>query len=320
MEYQKNRILQRYQQPVRDYIGRSISGSLEQVDFVPETHLRIWYNRQREGYALHHHNAMEIILCIENPYVVTVNGHPYSLNAGDFLSIPPNMLHSIENNSSGIRFIGLFNLELLDQFQDYKALESVFMMPFLCTKKTHPVAYPTIHKTFMQMVECYFSNSMFWELSVYSLLLELLVTLGRDYYTRQPSATGEIPGDKPLENDKKLSGLLNYIDSHYAEELTLDMAAQYAGFSKYHFSRLFKQYTDNTYYDYLCHKRVQTAQKLLSSDLSITDIAFQTGFNSLSTFCRCFKKYTQFSPSEYRSLGTESAFHAAKSHPGNNIL
>ena len=320
MEYQQNRIPQKYQQPVRDYIGRSISGSLEQVDFVPETHLRIWYNRQREGYALHHHNAMEIILCIENPYVVTVNGHPYSLNAGDLLFVPPNMLHTIENNSGGIRFIGLFKLELLDQFQDYKTLEPVFMMPYLCTKKTHPAAYPTIHKTFMQMVEYYFSNNMFWELSVYSLLLELLVTLGRDYYTRQLSATDEIPGDKPLENYKKLSGLLNYIDSHYAEELTLDMAAQYAGFSKYHFSRLFKQYTDNTYYDYLCHKRVQTAQKLLSSDLSITDIAFQTGFNSLSTFCRCFKKYTHLSPSEYRSLGTHSALHAAKSHSGNDIF
>ena len=94
---------------------------------------------------------------------------------------------------------------------------------------------------------------------------------------------------------------MNYIDSNYQEDLTLEQVANYIGFSKYHFSRLFEQHTNTTFYDYLSHKRIQAAQALLTMDIPITDIAFQTGFNNLTTFCRCFKKVTNCSPSEYRN-------------------
>lgn len=306
----QNTIPFKYQQPVRDYTDRKLFGSLEQVDYVPASHLRIWYNRQQEGYALHHHNAMEIIVCMENQYIITADSIRYYLNAGDILIIPPNMLHAIEDNPGGIRFIGLFDTALLDYFQDAKVLEPVFMAPCLCSKATQPEIYPDIYEAFMQIIDCYFSGPVLWEFSIFSTLLDILVTLGREYYTRQLSQTNAIQDGNSAESYKKFPNLLHYIDDHYADELTLDMAADYVGFSKYHFSRLFKQYTNSTFYDYLSHKRIQSAQKLLSSPVSVTDIAFQTGFNSLSTFCRCFKKYTRLSPTEYRSLWADSTLHA----------
>ena len=104
------------------------------------------------------------------------------------------------------------------------------------------------------------------------------------------------------ENYEKFATLLTYIDSHYASEITLEQAASLVGFSKFHFSRLFKEFTNCTFYDYLSQTRIQAAKRLLPTGASITDIAFQTGFNSLTSFCRCFKKYTDLSPSEYRDL------------------
>ena len=85
----------KYKQPVTEFVGRNLTGSLEQIDYSPKSHIRIWYNNQVEGYATHHHTAMEMILCIENTYTVIANNKTYHLNVGDILLIPPNMLHKI---------------------------------------------------------------------------------------------------------------------------------------------------------------------------------------------------------------------------------
>ena len=45
---------------------------------------------------------------------------------------------------------------------------------------------------------------------------------------------------------------------------------------------------------------MQVAQSLLSTDTPITNIAIQTGFNNLTSFCRCFRRFTNCSPTEYR--------------------
>lgn len=107
-------------------------------------------------------------------------------------------------------------------------------------------------------------------------------------------------------SDNPFTGLLQYIDSHSGEELTLDLAAHRAGFSRHHFSRQFHRYMGCTFTEYLTLRRIEQSKDLLSTDLSVTDIAFQTGFNSLSAFSRCFKKHTGLSPSEYRLLPATS--------------
>lgn len=73
----------KYKQPVTEFVGRNLTGSLEQIDYSPKSHIRIWYNNQVEGYATHHHTAMEMILCIENTYTVIANNKTYHLNVGD---------------------------------------------------------------------------------------------------------------------------------------------------------------------------------------------------------------------------------------------
>ena len=59
---------------------RSVSGSREYVDYIAESHLRIWYNTQPEGYANHYHNAMEIIVCAENQYIITTRNSTYTVS------------------------------------------------------------------------------------------------------------------------------------------------------------------------------------------------------------------------------------------------
>lgn len=292
----------KYTQPIQNYIDRSLSeDSTEDVSFIPKSHVRIWYNNQVEGYDTHHHKAMEIILCLENTYTVIANNRTYQMNVGDILLIPPHMLHKITCKSEGARFIFLFNLDLLSDMEDYSTLSPIFMDAYFCSASSRPEIYQEIYASFMNMVDIYFSNDIFWEINLYSILLHCLSLIGKDHFFSTNSGTDIINNYKHREHYEKFVNLLNYIDANYHEDLTLENVANYIGFSKYHFSRLFKQHTNTTFYDYLSHKRIQAAQSLLTMDIPITDIAFQTGFNNLTTFCRCFKKITNCSPSEYRN-------------------
>ena len=292
----------KYKQPIREYIGRSLlEDSTEEVDYVPKSHVRIWYNNQTERYATHHHDAMEIILCVENSYTVIANHQTYKMNVGDILMIPPHMLHKIICDSDGARFIFLFNLDLFSELEDYSSLSPLFMDAYFCSAASRPNIYQEVYASFMNMVDIYFSNDIFWEINLYSILMKCLSLIGKDHFFSTGGSTDVVTNYKQRLHYEKFVNLLNYIDSNYKEDLTLEQVANYIGFSKYHFSRLFKQHTNTTFYDYLSHKRIQAAQALLTMDIPITDIAFQTGFNNLTTFCRCFKKVTNCSPSEYRN-------------------
>ena len=114
---------------------------------------------------------------------------------------------------------------------------------------------------------------------------------------------------KQKEYVQKFNDLLDYIDNHYAEDLNLEDIADSIGFSKYHFSRLFKQYTNFTFCDYLCYRRIKAAEALLvQPELSITEVALQAGFPSISTFNRLFKQEKNCTPSEYRAKNNQMHF------------
>lgn len=71
----------------------------------------------------------------------------------------------------------------------------------------------------------------------------------------------------------------NYINQHYNEQLSLENIAEISGFSKFHFTRIFKQCMGMTFYEYLNQKRISKAEELLSTtSQSITEIAMNSGF------------------------------------------
>lgn len=289
-----------YEQPVRNFTGRKLEGALEKVEYISQSHIRLWYNVQNDSYDLHHHAAMEIVYCLENQYSVKVGEKDYLLNAGDFLFIPPHILHELHPVDGGARYICLIDVDPVRAFQDFQVMAPMFQQGFLLSRKTLPGVYDRIKELFRDMSEVYFSNRMLWESTAYIRILEILTCLGREYFRNQVHAKGQSEHGS-RDDYETIASLLKYIENHYAEDISLEQAADLSGFSKYYFSRLFKQITNDTFCDYLAHRRISAAQAMLSSDLPITDIAFRTGFNNLTTFNRSFRKHTGCSPSEYRS-------------------
>ncbi|HHQ8914254.1 TPA: AraC family transcriptional regulator [Bacillus cereus] len=95
----------------------------------------------------------------------------------------------------------------------------------------------------------------------------------------------------------------NYIELHINDSLSIEELADIAGFSKYHFHRIFKGIVDEPLSRYVNRLKLERATNLLTyrPDMTITDIAYHFGFTDSAVFSRTFKNYYGVSPSQYRN-------------------
>lgn len=272
----------------------------EIVEFQKNSSLRIWYNDVPDCYAPHWHTVLEIILPIENYYLANVNDFNFRIMPGEILLIPPGELHELNAPNTGKRLIFMFDISMLSRLKSFSGIQSLLVQPIYITPDTHPSIYDDIYSLLMSMQEEYFHANEYAELTVYSLLIDLFVKLGYHHIHKQ-DLFPNVRLPKQKEYVSKFNQLLTYIDQHYMEDLDLDRLSESVGFSKYHFLRLFKQYMGTTLGDYVTICRIKASEKLLCNpNLSISEVASQSGFSSISTFNRLFKQYKKCSPTEYR--------------------
>jgi len=108
---------------------------------------------------------------------------------------------------------------------------------------------------------------------------------------------------------KRLYRSKEYIDDCYNEPIDLNLIASKAYFSPYHFLRLFKKVYNKTPHQYLTERRIEKAKELLSkSDMPITHVCFEIGFESVGSFSTLFNKRVGFSPAEYRLNSSRKIF------------
>lgn len=135
-------------------------------------------------------------------------------------------------------------------------------------------------------------------LYVDSLANVLAVHLLRHHATNRP----ELPTYKGGLPQRQLLKVLDYIDAHLGDDITLADLAALVDISQFHFGRLFKQSLGQSPYQYLMLQRVERAKTLLKkSDQSIGAIALECGFNSHSQFGRKFRQITGMTPKVYRA-------------------
>ncbi len=272
----------------------------ELVQYHMNTSIRIWYNDLSVDFDPHWHTALEIIMPVDNWYNVCIRDEEFHITPGDIFLIPPGELHSLKAPETGSRFVFLFDLAPFTRLHDFAGIQPLLTKPIHLNRANYPNIYDDIYQIMVQMRNEYFTKNEFAELTIYSLLLNMFVKLG----TNHLNAVNLFPNLRVNKQKKyvdKFNTVMDYIDTHYMEDLNLDEIASSIGFSKYHFSRLFKQYTNYTFCAYITHRRIKIAEELLAHpDLSITEVALQSGFPSISTFNRVFKQMKDCTPSEYR--------------------
>ncbi len=100
----------------------------------------------------------------------------------------------------------------------------------------------------------------------------------------------------------RIHNAIQYIEEHSSSKLLLDDVAKQAYLSPYHFHRIFKTITGETFANFVTRKRIERAANFLlhSSEKSISEITELTGFNTISSFSRAFKKFYGISPTHFK--------------------
>ncbi|MDR2996393.1 MAG: AraC family transcriptional regulator [Bacillus cereus] len=102
---------------------------------------------------------------------------------------------------------------------------------------------------------------------------------------------------------RRIYKVQDYIESHIDDPLSIEELAEVAGFSKFHFHRIFKGIVDEPLSRYVNRLKLERATHLLTyrTDMTITDIAYHFGFTDSAVFSRTFKSHYGISPSQYRN-------------------
>ena len=135
-----------------------------------------------------------------------------------------------------------------------------------------------------------------YELMVYGLMYRFFgIIYNNVLYSDSGDETGRA---KSQENIRKV---VEYIETHYAERITLESLAKLADMSPKYFCLYFYNFTQHTPIEYLNNYRIESAcEQIRSSKKKITDIAYDCGFNDVSYFTKSFKRYTGLTPNAYR--------------------
>src|SRR3977135_2494903 len=123
------------------------------------------------------------------------------------------------------------------------------------------------------------------------------------------------PRDSRSEYEKRMHRVLEHIDQHLDEALNLEMLAEVAHFSSFHFHRLFSAWMGETLGDYLRRRRLEVAAMRLPAPprVSVRDAALSVGFGSGESFARAFRNRFGCSPTDWRA---QQMTHRANSNPG----
>jgi AraC family transcriptional regulator len=120
---------------------------------------------------------------------------------------------------------------------------------------------------------------------------------------RTPGSTTSIRGGLPARKQKLV---VEYIEQHLAEQISLRALARLAKLSPYHFAHAFRHSFGTPPHRYHMTRRMKHAQELLlQSALPVTQIGFRVGFRETSSFTRAYRRYAGITPSEFRRQRTD---------------
>ena len=234
-----------------------------------------YINRKKKPFvAPHFHSAIEFVVVRRGRMLATVNAESLSVEAGYGCFVNSFCMHSYSAETEDTEvyaFVG--NAPVFEP-----VISDIGGIP--------PVKFKFDDFSLLDKIVAYYNGSgedgvrhaVFGGAA--SLLLAVIAENNSILSDFSANATGEI------------CSVLRYISDHFAEDLTLSSISARFGYSPQYFSKMFHRYMKINLTEYIGVARVNYAKKLLDTNRakSVTEIAFESGFSSVPTFYRAYKK------------------------------
>lgn len=249
---------------------------------------------------LHWHPFVEILLSLSDANEINVNFTNYTLDLNDIAIIYPGDLHSIRAVAERSMLVVQFSFELYSIMSELRNSSAMFFQsPLIKYTPSHAESDRMI-ALIKELISVSEADAPFMEVRMYAKLLDFFQMVGQRCIMASEDSANGAPSTE-CKATKQMAEACLYISHNCTKPLTLDDISAHMGISRSYFSHLFKRYTNMTFVNFLTAERVKRAQAMFSDpNALIIDIAFDSGFSSISTFNRAFKKITGFSPSRFR--------------------
>ena len=230
-------------------------------------------------YIPHFHEYYEITIVLEGEVIVQTGTDEERIRAHDMAFILPNQIHAYRTPASSKALVALFSTDLVNTFYAETKGRAPDRTVFTCDA---PVFQ-------------YICNTILGEPTLYELKSCLYALCGA--YARQASFHTVSHDD-----DLLVRKIMEYIAAHFTENITLKGMAKSLGYHPGYVSRCFNHYVQRNFRSFLNEYRVEYAKSVLvSTAMSVSEVALECGFETIRSFNRAFKTVTGQTPSALRN-------------------
>lgn len=243
----------------------------------------------------HVHNGLEFLLVIKGNLTMEKGGETYNLKQNDVILINNRDVHSVRSNSDNLAVVLHIDNEFLEE-----NCPDILTKYYICNsaREEHQdkEKFKLIRQTLTQVMLLMFKKDLGYELQIMSKIYALLNHVILNF----PISKQGISTQKH-DADDRMDRILSYINENFHEDITLNQVAKDEFISIHYLSKLFKSKTGVNFSDYITELRIDNSvRELLRTDTPINKIALNSGFPSIQSFNREFKKRYNEIPSEYR--------------------
>jgi AraC-like DNA-binding protein len=260
-------------------------------------------NQIDHRFPAHRHDFLECSFVISGFGKELVNGAQHELRPGTFSFLLPFQIHELQTTSKEPLqlFNCMFDMNLLTgPFGNDVSITELLTGPELPSYlHTAEGVFERFHRMWDELFTEFKSEEKLWRLPLLRVrLVELLALFDRERRSLSPMLSHTAEEQKGKRN---IWPIVQYINQHYREDLTLSGLAQRFEYSTSRLSETFKSGLGVSFVQFLHELRIRHACSLLvMTDQSVLEIAYEVGFQSFKTFSRIFRELKDTTPKAYR--------------------